>query len=53
VTGRAVLDVDRVQHVASAVDRVTVCGVEWVAVDLHWAETTRIHCIACIAASRA
>lgn len=46
--GRAVLDVKRVQHIASKIKGTTVCGEPYDALDLHWAETTRIHCIACL-----
>ncbi len=48
--GKAVLDSKRVQHVAADADR-TFCGEEWVALDLHWDTTTRVHCIACLAAA--
>lgn len=45
---RAVLDAKHVQHVASETAVLTICGTAYVALDLHWAETTRIHCIACL-----
>lgn len=45
--GKAVLDANRVQHIAAAEFGRTLCGVEWFAYDLHWAETTRIHCTDC------
>lgn len=47
-SGKAVLDAHRVQHVASAEAGVTVCGEPWAALDLRWAETTRVHCMACL-----
>lgn len=46
-SGKAVLDSKRALHVASAAPHVTLCGVEWVALDLHWATTTRMICTRC------
>ena len=50
--GRAVLDAERVQHIASPVQGLSYCGAEYVALDLHWAETTRIHCTVCLEEAR-
>jgi hypothetical protein len=46
--GQAVIDVNRVQHIASGEDQFTVCGVAWVAFDLFWDTRTAIHCKRCI-----
>lgn len=48
--GVEVLDSKRVQHVASGRVDLALCGDEYVARDLFWDTTFRLHCRACLTA---